>query len=93
MTCTFRGSSPVQVRSMLTVSYLFGRVTKGLSKTYQGSQVCTGVRVALTLLRSDCIFSTEVLIVFRAVKIDTTEKKTSKNFIIILRYMSYFVVS
>ena len=66
---------------------------KGLSETYEGNQVRAGVRVVLLLLRSDRFFSTKVLAVFHIAKIDTTEKKTSRNFIVILRYMSYFVVS
>ena len=83
---------PKYVQRSRLLIFLDGRL-KGLSETYEGSQVRAGIRVTLMLLRSDCIFSTEALVVFHVAKIDTTKKKTQRDFIVILRYMSYFVVS
>ena len=65
---------------------------KGLSETYEDSQVRVGVRVVLPLLRSDRFFSAEALTVFHVAKIDTMVKKISRNFIVIVSYMCLFVV-
>ena len=67
----------------------FGWAIQGASETYEGIQVRAGVRVVLPLLQSDRFFSTEVLAVFY---VDTIVKKILKNFFIIFRYMSYFVI-
>lgn len=66
---------------------------KGFFETFEGSQVRAEIAVTMLLLQSGCNLYIEASAEFHVAKYEITKKMCLRDFIVILNYRSYFIVS
>ena len=92
--CTSWGASLAKLlcSSLMTSRILDGQL-KRLSETFIDNQVPAGEEEIISLLQSNCSFFSVVLAVFcLVVQMDTMEKMSPRDYIVILSCRSYFFI-